>query len=246
MMKSWGGDKSEATESEYNRTTDGIVFPAKPDAEFDAVAEFTKPLKPIIFTHGIMSSGPEYLTIYRELVSHGYIVFAPTACEGSAVYTELADGTPVPCNTDPASDETKIQGSNSRVEQNQALIDEFSAPDYLQKKLGFPAGVSLDLDGIICNGHSYGGCTSIMTTVADQRIKACLCIDPWMGPINSNIFSDWNPGTRPIQVLDSEGHYNSSHPDFGHEQEFMHNMWRGFKKAGVTGDFIIGLGHEHE
>lgn len=45
--------------------------------------------------------------------------------------------------------------------------------------LKFPADISLDLSKLSCNGHSFGGITSIAAAYADARIKVCLSLDPW-------------------------------------------------------------------
>ena len=51
-----------------------------------------KTLVPIIFSHGLCSRNTTYSTYIRELVSHGYIVFAIDHLDGSNAYTELQNG----------------------------------------------------------------------------------------------------------------------------------------------------------
>jgi cephalosporin-C deacetylase-like acetyl esterase len=62
------------------------------------------------------------------------------------------------------------------------LIDQLEEPDILQKLLGFPKGVGLDLSKLILTGNSFGGMTAIGTSCLDNRIKVCLPYDPWFLP----------------------------------------------------------------
>lgn len=52
-------------------------------------------LTPIIFMHGLGSNNRQYLGLYRELASHGFIVFAIDSHDGSCRYTETAEGSAV-------------------------------------------------------------------------------------------------------------------------------------------------------
>jgi len=54
-----------------------------------------KKLKPVIFSHGLVCMGVSYSGILKDLASHGYIVFALNHQDGSGLYTEKRDGTPV-------------------------------------------------------------------------------------------------------------------------------------------------------
>lgn len=39
------------------------------------------------------------------------------------------------------------------------------------------------------NGHSFGGITSMAVASEDERIKACLTLDPWFFPITDELHS---------------------------------------------------------
>ena len=41
----------------------------------------------------------------------------------------------------------------------------------------------LDLNRIGIFGHSFGGTTSVLTSIRDDRIKACLALDGWFVPL---------------------------------------------------------------
>jgi len=48
--------------------------------------------------------------------------------------------------------------------------------------LNFPEEAKLDLNNIVLAGHSFGGMTAIAVSMKDERIKACLTMDPWFYP----------------------------------------------------------------
>ncbi len=50
----------------------------------------------------------------------------------------------------------------------------------MQGLLKFPSKVKLDLDNIVVGGHSFGGMTAIAAARSDDRIKACITLDPWV------------------------------------------------------------------
>ena len=138
----------------------------------------------MIFSHGVASGNHCFWGVHKEFASHGYIVFVPDHLDGSANYTELPDGTPKPFNSKgiPHDLEERRKQSQQRGQEIVQLIDEISQPGYLQQVLNFPQATQLDLDNLIMNGHSFGGGTSIMSSIIDQRIKCCLAIDPWFFP----------------------------------------------------------------
>lgn len=76
-----------------------------------------------------------------------------------------------------------------------------SAEDFLQRKCGFPEGVTLDMDSLAMNGHSFGGATSIGVTCLDSRVKISLNLDPWLGPINEKDLDTFNVDDRPMQWI---------------------------------------------
>lgn len=88
------------------------------------------------------------------------------------------------------------------------LIDEMFAEDFLQRKCGFPEGVTLDMESLCMNGHSFGGSTSIGAACLDPRVKLCLALDPWMGPVRSQNTETFNVGSKPMMWIASEVFYN--------------------------------------
>jgi len=87
------------------------------------------------------------------------------------------------------------------------LIDSISEPGFLQKQFKFPEGIDLDLDKIVCCGHSFGGITAITTAALDDRIKCAMALDPWFLPISmEGTHSKYFLSKTPVLCLRSESY----------------------------------------
>lgn len=62
-------------------------------------------------------------------------------------------------------------------------------PDFLQTRLGFSSHAKLDMSRLIVGGHSFGGITAITVAERDERVKACVTLDPWFWAKNDLINS---------------------------------------------------------
>lgn len=49
--------------------------------------------------------------------------------------------------------------------------------------------MKLDLDKIVLGGHSFGGMTAIAASKLDNRIKACITLDPWLFVYHNEIMN---------------------------------------------------------
>ena len=76
-----------------------LKIDAIPNAKFDFSEDQAAKLVPIVFSHGLNSSGATYSKHCIELASHGYIVFAIWHLDGSCQYSETKLKLPVPFNT---------------------------------------------------------------------------------------------------------------------------------------------------
>lgn len=43
------------------------------------------------------------------------------------------------------------------------------------------------MDKLIISGHSFGGGTAVGAGIKDDRIKACLPLDPWLWPYRDEL-----------------------------------------------------------
>ena len=162
---------------------DDNSFEAIKNADFDFPHKDAK-LIPIIFSHGLNSEPGVYTRHILELVSHGYIVFAIWHNGGCCAYTETEDGTSTGFDHTFKFYDYEARHSQVKKRENNVklLIDEIFQDNYLQEKLNFPAGVTLDKEKLAMNGQSFGGITCIGAAVNDERIKVCIPMDPWFFP----------------------------------------------------------------
>jgi cephalosporin-C deacetylase-like acetyl esterase len=62
-----------------------------------------------------------------------------------------------------------------------ALIEEISSHnELLYDKLKFDKSTRMDLTRLVCGGHSFGAMTAIAAARIDNRVKACITLDPWL------------------------------------------------------------------
>lgn len=226
----------------------GIFFPTVKNAELAQSSALGEPLKPIIFNHGFFQKGTDYLTMMHELASHGHIVFSMDMIDGST-QTKLADGRVVTLDKKalPGTEYMNTTTLDKRVSQVSSLIDDLEKEDFLQRKLGFPPSATLDMGSLAMNGHSFGGASSIGATVADQRIKICLTIDPYLTCAASKDYSKYNIGNRPIQILESQLFYEHDDPVIhNYARKDMPEFYRAQLNAGSKDvQVYIMQGHGH-
>ena len=143
-------------------------------------------LTPIIFTHGLAGMTCQYTGHMRELASFGYVMMGMDAHDGSCTYTENEDGEPILFDRSKDLYDGNFRAKQLAIRRDglKILVDElFQNKNFLQEKLHFPNGVTLNLDNLTMAGHSFGGSAAITATVNDKRVKACVVGDPWFEPI---------------------------------------------------------------
>ena len=146
----------------------------------------------LIFSHGHGALKTQNTTQMEELASHGYILFAcdHTYDAGISVFPEnriIRNKTDLPEGISDkekwAIRETQL---NYRVGDIQFLLDEMEAGNYLPPSIRN----NLALDNIGIFGHSFGGATSIVASIKDDRIDAVLGLDAWFLPIPSGLINE--------------------------------------------------------
>ena len=143
----------------------------------------------LIFSHGHGGLKTQNTTQMEELASHGYVLFScdHTYDAGISIFPEnrvIRNKTDIPKGI---SDKEKwgireVQ-LGYRVGDVQFLLDEMEKGKYLPQSLRN----SLELDKIGIFGHSFGGATSVVVSLKDDRIDAALGLDAWFLPIPSTL-----------------------------------------------------------
>lgn len=160
-------DVKENAEYDLNQKEDGIEEEHK--------------LATIVMHHGVPGRAGYFVNHLRELASFGYLAIGIDAHDGSCIYTEKPNGQPVEFD-DTDIDTTDMNYLSKQLEIRsknlKLLLDEMTAsPMYLQEKLDFSPRVKIDQSKIVFAGHSYGTCSSILSSINDRRIRACLVMD---------------------------------------------------------------------
>lgn len=146
-------------------------------------------LIPLVFLHGLSCNRTASSGLCRDFASHGYIVFSLDHCDGSSYYSQKKNGDEFMWKAQGDFTEKRLYVDRLAVRRREVtdLIDDLYKPDFLQKTLGFPEGVELDLDKLILGGHSFGGCTAIVIANKDPRVKVLYGLDPWLWPIREDL-----------------------------------------------------------
>ena len=147
----------------------------------------------IIFSHGFEGFRSQNTTQIQELVSNGYIVFALDHTY-DAVLTILPDGREIPtakkycidCDTEEFYN-VFLPQINTRIADIRFLIDQIEKIKSGKIISNFSASMDIDKLGIF--GHSFGGGTSLATSILDSRIKSCLSLDGWYTPVHPDIYN---------------------------------------------------------
>ena len=74
---------------------------------------------------------------------------------------------------------------NTRISDIRFLIDQIEKIKSGKIKSNFSTAMDIDKLGIF--GHSFGGGTSLATSILDSRIKSCLSLDGWYTPVHPDI-----------------------------------------------------------
>ena len=147
----------------------------------------------IIFSHGFEGFRSQNTTQIQELVSNGYIVFSLDHTYDAAL-TILPDGREIPtakkycidCDTEEFYN-VFLPQINTRIADIRFLIDQIEKIKSGNIESNFSQAIDVDNIGIF--GHSFGGGTSVATSILDSRIKSCLSLDGWYVPVHPDVYN---------------------------------------------------------
>ena len=139
----------------------------------------------VLFSHGIWGMRFQNTAQFEALASRGYIV-ASVDHAYDASLTIFKDGTI-------ADFRSGYEGELSEEEfwalRNPQLRTRVSDIRFMIDTIGFKQLKSeevwsvVDLERIGIFGHSYGGATSLIASIQDERIDAAIALDGWMIPV---------------------------------------------------------------
>ncbi len=145
----------------------------------------------VLFSHGLGGMRTQNSVQAEELASRGYIVIALDHMYDANI-SLYPDGSyadyisSVPKNiSDEDWWEIRLKQLEMRTGDMQFILDRLI--DIKSGSISSPISGKLDLENIGIFGHSYGGTTSIWTSIIDDRIDACLTYDAWFLPIPDSI-----------------------------------------------------------
>ena len=145
------------------------VPPAKP----------TKSLPVVFHSHGLTGTNDEHQLLHTHLVQQGFVVVAPTHCDGSASAVTTADGSrmfyqhPDFVNYD----------HDFRIKQVDRREKElYAVKQFVLHHASFPAALRALIDDtrVLVSGFSYGATTASLSTVRHPgEYRAVALIDGW-------------------------------------------------------------------
>lgn len=146
----------------------------------------TGPFPVILFEHGFGVTAGSYQGMILDLVSHGYIVLAPS-------HPYIADTVIFEDGK-----ETFLKSERDALMFETAFLD----AQFILEKMDEIASIvpSMDLTKIGMIGHSLGGATTIRTTRINSRVKAGVGLD---APVHHNTY-DYDGDERNSSTLDSD------------------------------------------
>ena len=148
----------------------------------------------VIYSHGHQSLKIANTFQAEELASNGFIVIAPDHTYDAAITvlkneSVIYSKSKLPNNNQRPSEQEKIERVEKqlkiRTEDVSFLIDKMLQQFSSEKN--FMGSADTSKIGIF--GHSFGGCTSVMSAYSDNRIDAVFGLDAYFLPLSKNIIN---------------------------------------------------------
>jgi len=139
----------------------------------------------VLFSHGIWGMRFQNTAQFEALASRGYIV-ASVDHAYDASLTLFKDGTIADFRSGYEGELSEEEfwalrnpQLRTRVSDIRFMIDTIGR----EKNLGAEVWTAVDMENIGVFGHSYGGATSLIASIQDERIDAAIALDGWMIPV---------------------------------------------------------------
>jgi len=139
----------------------------------------------VLFSHGIWGMRFQNTAQFEALASRGYIV-ASVDHAYDASLTLFKDGTSADFRSGYEGELSEEEfwalrnpQLRTRVSDIRFMIDTIGS----KKNQGAEVWTAVDMENIGVFGHSYGGATSLIASIQDERIDAAIALDGWMIPV---------------------------------------------------------------
>jgi len=139
----------------------------------------------VLFSHGIWGMRFQNTAQFEALASRGYIV-ASVDHTYDASLTLFKDGTIADFRSGYEGELSEEEfwalrnpQLRTRVSDISFMIDAIGS----KQNQGAEVWAAVDMENIGIFGHSYGGATSLIASIQDERIDAAIALDGWMIPV---------------------------------------------------------------
>ena len=139
----------------------------------------------VLFSHGIWGMRFQNTAQFEALASRGYIV-ASVDHAYDASLTLFKDGTIADFRSGYEGELSEEEfwalrnpQLRTRVSDIRFMIDTIGR----KQNQGAEVWTAVDMENIGVFGHSYGGATSLIASIQDERIDAAIALDGWMIPV---------------------------------------------------------------
>lgn len=171
-----------------------------------------KKLTPVIVSHGLVGDRSSHVSLAKELVSYGCVVYTLNHTDKSSIYFKDTRENPPkavyyehfqPSVHKVRMDQYRLTQLNQRETDISCLIDLIK--EEAKSELPF-----IDLDKLAIVGNCLGGMTSIEMAHKSKNIKLCCALDPYFSARAPTIEeSDDYTVSQPLLMLTSELYHDN-------------------------------------
>lgn len=150
------------------------------------LAQGVEKLDVMVFSHGLGGNRHGYSIFLREMASNGFVIFASDHPEKIIIlpHFNIKDINKYV----PTIKEVRGSQLERRKETITVILD--YVYDLKKMKELFKRDVPVNYEKLMLGGHSFGGITSIYTSLLDNRVKGGLiCLDPYIFPMKDEFLS---------------------------------------------------------
>jgi dienelactone hydrolase len=171
-----------------------------------------KKLTPVVVSHGLVGDRSSHVSLVKELVSYGCVVYTLNHTDKSATYFKNTKENPPKAvyyeHFQPSVH--KVRMDQHRLTQLKQRTTDISCLIDLIKEEAKTEFQSLDLDKLVVVGHCLGGMTSIEMAHKFKEVKLCCALNPYFSARAPTIEeSDDYTITQPLLMLTTQLYHDN-------------------------------------